>query len=193
MLKIGLTGGIGSGKSTVAQMFSELGVPVYTADQRAKTLQNQEPLKSKISQLFGSQLYKNEQLDRKMLAEIVFNNKQKLEQLNQLVHPAVAQDFENWLLKKDAPYIIKEAAIIFEIKAERQYDKIILVTAPENVRISRVIDRDKSNIEQVKARIINQLSDSEKIKKADFIIENTDLLRTKAQVFTIHKSILELL
>jgi dephospho-CoA kinase len=186
MLKVGLTGGIGSGKSTVAKMFEELGIPIYEADKRAKELQNQEPLKAKIEEVFGADIYIENELNRKALAQIVFSNNEKLEQLNQIVHPPVAIDFDNWLSKQSSEYIIKEAAIIFEIKAESQYDKVILVTAPKDVRIGRVMQRDSVNKKDVEARIKNQLSDKEKIKKADFIITNIDLQETQKQVKKIH-------
>jgi dephospho-CoA kinase len=186
MLKIGLTGGIGSGKSTVAKMFEELGIPIYEADKRAKALQNQEPLKSKIQEIFGADIYNGNVLNRKALAKIVFNDKEKLEQLNQLVHPAVADDYNNWLSQQSSDYIIKEAAIIFEIKAEKQYDKVILVTAPLDTRVARVIQRDSIRKKDVEARIKNQLSDKEKMKKADFVISNIDLQDTQKQVEQIH-------
>ncbi|MFY0672227.1 MAG: dephospho-CoA kinase [Bacteroidia bacterium] len=190
MLKIGLTGGIGSGKSTVANMFKELGIPIYEADKRAKELQNKEPIKSKVSDLFGPEIYTNNVLNRKALAQIVFNNKEKLELLNRIVHPVVAKDFENWLANQSSEYIVKEAAIIFETNAQSQYDKIILVTAPIEVRIGRVMQRDGIKKKDVEARIKNQLSDKEKMKKADYIIHNTDLAETQKQVNQIHRFIL---
>lgn len=186
MLKIGLTGGIGSGKSTVAKMFEELGIPIYEADKRAKELQNQEPLKAKIKEVFGADIYIGNELNRKALAQIVFTNKENLEQLNQIVHPAVAIDFDHWLSSQTSEYIIKEAAIIFEIKAESQYDKVILVTAPKDVRIGRVMQRDSAKKKDVEARIKNQLSDKEKMKMADFVISNIDLQETRKQVEQIH-------
>jgi dephospho-CoA kinase len=190
MLKIGLTGGIGSGKSTIAWFFEELGVPIYSADARAKTLQNQEPLKTQIQALFKGCVYFDNQLDRKKVAELVFNNRELLSKLNALVHPAVAADFDQWLSGQKSPYIIKEAAIIFEIGNEKNYDKIILVTAPEAVRIARVIARDNSKKEDVEARIANQLSDEIKKQKADFVIDNLSLEASKNQVLALHKRLL---
>ena len=185
-VRLGLTGGIGSGKSTVAKMFEELGIPIYEADKRAKELQNQEPLKAKIKEVFGADIYIGNELNRKALAQIVFTNKENLEQLNQIVHPAVAIDFDHWLSSQTSEYIIKEAAIIFEIKAESQYDKVILVTAPKDVRIGRVMQRDSAKKKDVEARIKNQLSDKEKMKMADFVISNIDLQETRKQVEQIH-------
>lgn len=188
MLKIGLTGGIGSGKTTVAKMFESLGVPVYYADERAKTLQNQSPLKEQIIALLGPESYENGMLQRKKVASVVFQNRDLLEKLNDLVHPAVAQDFSNWLNQQHGPYIVKEAAIIFEISAADQYDQIVLVTADEEVRIERVMQRDHSSRDEVMRRIRNQMSDDDKKKRAHHIIVNRDIEEVKSQVGALHQA-----
>lgn len=187
MLKIGLTGGIGSGKTTAAQLFADLGIPIYLADSRAKDLQNSSPLKEEIASTFGADIYKGGILDRKQLASIVFQNKDLLQKLNALVHPAVAKDYDEWLSEQHAPYIIKEAAVIFEIGAEASYDFVILVTAQEETRIERVRKRDGSSHEEVLQRMRNQMSDEEKMAKADFAIRNEELSSLKKQVLALHQ------
>lgn len=174
MIKVGITGGIGSGKTYVCKMFESLGVPVYNADERAKYLMNNdENLKSNIIKLFGSEAYLNGELNRQFIAQIVFADKEKLEQLNALVHPAVAKDSEEWNQQHtDKPYTLKEAALLFESGSYKTLDKTILVHADENQRILRVMQRDNLNKESVEARIKNQLNDAEKMPLADFIINN---------------------
>ena len=187
MLKIGLTGGIGSGKTTVARLFEELGIPVYYADDRAKALQNSSPLIEEISALFGSEIYSNGLLDRKKLAAIVFQNRDLLNQLNALVHPAVARDFKSWLSAQQAPYIVKEAAIIFEIGSEDTYDHVVLVIADEATRLARVMQRDGANREEVLNRMRNQMDDNEKAERANFVIKNTDMKSLETQVLDLHR------
>lgn len=192
MLKIGITGSIGSGKSTVCRVFELLGIPIYDADYRAKALmiENRE-LKDKIIALFGSKAYNRDGgLDRKALAEIVFNDEKKLEALNSLVHPAVAKDSEAWHLEQNAAYTLKEAALLIESGSHHLLDKIIIVAAPQTVRIRRVMHRDNVTKEEVLARETKQLSSSEKLKHADYVIENhkEDLV---SQVLKIHRSILD--
>ncbi len=189
MLKIGLTGGIGSGKTTVAKIFELLGINVYYADIRAKKLLNSFELRPKITKIFGD-IYKNGLLDKKKLAEIVFNDKNKLQQLNKIVHPAVERDFELWCKNKIANhYIIKEAAILFESGSHKYLDKIIMVFAPEDVRINRVCKRDNTTREKVIARIKNQWSDEEKIKLSDFVIKNYGNNLVIPQVLAIDKAL----
>lgn len=192
MLKIGLTGGIGSGKTTVARIFESLGVPVYYADDRARRLQNEDPIRSQISKLFGEQVYSENKLQRQVLAQIVFNDASKLAALNAIVHPAVQLDFSRWLSEQTSRYILKEAAIIFEIGSHKQYDKVILVTAPEKTRIERVTQRDRVDTEAVLARMSKQMSDQEKIPLADYLIHNTSLEATKQRVLDLHKTLLSL-
>ena len=180
---IGLTGGIGSGKSTVAGYFQELGVPVYVADTEAKKIMEQSETIQEVQQIFEENVIAEGKLDRKKIAAIVFNNPEKLAQLNKIIHPKVKEDFKDWLEKhQNYFFIIKEVAILFETNSEKDFDAIILVTAPEEIRIERVVNRDKITENQVKERIKNQLSDEEKIKKSHFIIENISKNDTKNQV-----------
>ncbi|WP_422104976.1 dephospho-CoA kinase [Winogradskyella sp.] len=191
MIVVGLTGGIGSGKTTVAKCFESFGIPVYIADTEAKALMNRSKvIKRKLIQLFGPSAYVNGQLNREYLASKIFNDKTLLSEMNAIVHPKVASHFKRWLKKQDAPYVIKEAAIIFENNLEYQYHYIITVIADEALRIERVIKRDGVSAEKVKAIMQNQLSDKEKIKKSDFVIENNDLDISKKQIQDIHSAIL---
>lgn len=180
---IGLTGGIGSGKSTVAGYFQELGVPVYVADTEAKKIMDQPDTIQEVQQIFDENVIFEGKLDRKKIASIVFNNAEKLAQLNKIIHPKVKQDFKDWLEKhKNYSFIIKEVAILFETNSEKEFDAIILVTAPEKIRIERVINRDNTTENQVRERIKNQLSDEEKISKSHYIIENISKKDTKKRV-----------
>lgn len=186
---IGLTGGIGSGKSTVASFFSELGVPVYIADSEAKKIMDYPETIREVQTIFDENVVdENGKLDRKKIASFVFNNPEKLKQLNAVIHPKVNKDFKNWLGKhQDHTYIIKEVAIIFETQSEKQFDKIILVTAPEKLRIERVMKRDNISEDEILERIKNQFPDEEKISKSDFVITNIDLKSAKKEVKKLHK------
>ena len=170
---LGLTGGIGSGKSTVAKIFKSLGIPVFNSDLTAKGLiNNDNTIIEKITSEFGN-VYQNRRLDSKRMADIVFSNDEALEKLNSIVHPRVGECFTRWLSEnRKASYVIKEAAILIESGAFKQMDKIILVTAPEKIRIARVIKRDNVGEKKVKARISSQTSDEEKLAYADYIITN---------------------
>jgi len=188
---VGLTGGIGSGKTTVANFFKDLGVPIYIADDEAKALMiRSKVVKRKLIQLFGEKAYFGGKLNKPFIANKIFNDKALLEKMNSIVHPKVASHFKRWLNKQDTPYVIKEAAILFENGTYKSLDLVITVTAPEKVRINRVIERDKSSEEKVKAIIKNQWSDAKKVKLSDFIIENVNLKDTKTQVLKIHQKIL---
>jgi dephospho-CoA kinase len=196
MLKAGITGGIGSGKTTVCKMFEKLGIPVYYADDRAKHLmQHEHFLIDQIKKNFGDDVYVNGSLDRKALAAKVFNDKPKLELLNSLVHPVVFRDTERWIeeqKEKKAPYILKEAALLVETGSYKSLDKLIVVTAPLNTRIERVTARDNSDAEEVLARVKNQLPEEEKLKLADFVIANNDgLEELEQQVLKIHEKMME--
>lgn len=171
---VGITGGIGSGKTFICEKFRAMGIPVYNADERAKFLMENNPeLISQLKQNFGNEVYENGHLNRKLLADKVFHNKEALALLNSLVHPAVEKDVSLWKEEnKNQKYLIKEAALLFETGSFKNLDKTILVHAPEDERILRVMKRDKSSKEQVLARIQNQLSDLEKMEQADFIINN---------------------
>ena len=185
---IGLTGGIGSGKTTVANYFKELGVPVYIADDAAKEVMQSEAILYDIRKTFGDTIFDKGILIREKLASIVFTNSEKLQQLNAIVHPAVAQHFKTWLSNyQQSPFIIYESAILFESGGDQKCDKIITVTAPEAIRIERVIGRDSTTKEQVLQRINSQWTDAKRIEKSDFVIENTDFNETKAQIVKILK------
>lgn len=193
MKKIGLTGGIGAGKSSVANFFRELGIPVYVADIEAKRLmQSSKAVRRKLINEFGPEAYANKKLNRTFLAKIVFNNKEKLAAINSIVHPSVSNSFKRWVGKQRSPYIIQENAILFESKSERQFDIIITVIAPLEERIKRIIARDKTSRTEVLARIQNQFSDNEKINNSDYVINNTTLELTRKEVQKIHHQIIEL-
>lgn len=188
MKVIGITGGIGSGKTTTCQIFEQLGVPVYYADVRAKQLMVEDPLKSKVVQAFGERAYNNGQLDRSYLAKEVFNSKEKLSVLNGIVHPAVGDDFDEWLEQNSkVPYVLKEAAILFESGAYHAVDYTVLVIAPEDVRINRVMQRDGSTRDEVLQRMNNQWTQERKAKLADHIINNDGSHMLIPQVLELHQ------
>ncbi len=189
---IGLTGGIGSGKTTVGRMFEKLGVPVYNSDWEAKKLMNSsKAIRSKIKALFGELAYQDGKLNRPFIAKTVFKDKSLLEKLNKIVHPAVRKHFSKWCTKQDHNYVIQETALLFENRAQDLYDKVVLVTAPKEVRIDRLLKRDHSTREDILARMDNQLEDREKVLLADFVIENTDLDKTSNQVAEVNRAILD--
>jgi dephospho-CoA kinase len=191
MIVVGLTGGIGSGKTTVAAFFKALEIPVYIADVEAKQLMvRSKVIKRKLITLFGEDAYIDGQLNRPFIASKIFNNEELLDQMNAIVHPKVAAHFKRWLKKQQAPYVIKEAAIIFEHHKEDQYDFIITVIADIEERIDRVIQRDNSNRSKIEAIINNQMSDEEKVKKSHFVIVNHTLDETKRQVAKTHQTLL---
>lgn len=191
-MKVGLTGGIGSGKTTVARFFEELGVPVYYSDVEAKVLMNtSQEVKKEVKSLFGPKAYSNQRLNKTFISEQVFNDTSLLKKLNEIVHPVVRRDFLGWAKEQKAHYVIQEAAIIFETGSVGFYDKIILVTAPKTVRIDRIRERDQNSTEEsIKARMRNQWNDSRKIDASDFIIENLDLEKTKSEVLKVHRALL---
>jgi dephospho-CoA kinase len=189
---IGLTGGIGSGKTTVAKMFNDLHVPVYIADVEAKRLMNtSKVIKKKLVKLFGTEAYKNEVLNKPFIADKIFNNKELLHKMNAIVHPKVASHFKKWVAKQPGPYVIKESAILFENGGYLNCDAVITVTASKKDRIQRVIARDKSSVKKVKAIMNNQWSDADKIKLSQYVIKNNNLLKTQEQVKKIHHKILK--
>lgn len=192
MIIIGLTGGIGSGKSTILKEFQSFGIPVYIADDEAKALMNRSKvIRRKLIELFGKDAYLDNKLNKPYLSSKIFNDRSMLSKMNAIVHPKVAAHFKRWLKNQDSDYVIKEAAIIFENNLESHYNFIITVVADENSRIQRVMMRDNTSIEKVKSIIKNQLSDAEKIKKSDFVILNDDLVDAKKQALEIHKNILK--
>lgn len=192
MIKVGLTGGIGSGKTTVAKLFAKKGIPIYLADTRAKYLMTYDKtLKSQIIDAFGKGVYhKNGRLNRKALAEIIFNDKSKLAIINSLVHPAIASDGKAWFAKQTSPYAIKEAALMIESGNHQDLDVLIVVTADEEERIARVMKRDDAQLKDVMARIKNQLSDAERLAHADYVIDNNHRNMLQEQVDALHTELL---
>ncbi len=191
MLKVGITGGIGSGKSTVAKIFEVLGIPVYYADDASKKLMNDDAeLKEKIQLNFGKGSYADGLLNRGYLSAIVFNNPEKLALLNSIVHPATIKDAAAWMLKQTAPYAIKEAALIFESGAQEHLDKVIGVHAPAAVRIQRVMQRDKVSREEVISRMNKQIDEEIKMRLCDYIITNDEQELLIPQVLKLHEELI---
>jgi len=190
MLKIGLTGGIGSGKSTVALIFETINIPVYYADNEAKKILNENSfVRKQITKAFGN-IYDKNSINRKKLAHIVFNNEKKLDELNSIVHPVVIEHFKNWCVeKKDFDYIIKEAAILFESGTYKHFDKIISVFAPIDIRIQRVCSRDNVKKKEVLNRINKQFDDKRKIELSDYVINNYNEHMIIPQVLSIHEKL----
>jgi dephospho-CoA kinase len=191
-LWIGITGGIGSGKSTVCRIFQLLGVPVYASDDRAKWLMANDPeLKGKISSAFGPESYlADDTVNRAFLAEKVFSDPEKVKQINSMVHPAVGKDFKEWAEKQKSRYVLKEAALLFETGAAKELDKVINVSSPLKIRIARILMRDPHRDEKQIDQIIDQqMPDEEKNEKADFVIKNSDNKLLIPQVLEIHKKL----
>jgi dephospho-CoA kinase len=190
-LKIGITGGIGSGKTTVSKVFEVLGIPVYYADLEAKRLMNEnEKLMEKIKYHFGKECYLNGRLNRKYLSNLVFNNENKLLLLNSIVHPVTLEDAEIWMQKQTAPYALKEAALIFESVSQQQLDYVIGVFTPLPLRIQRVINRDQLSREEVKSRMDKQMDEKIKMRLCDFVIKNDEQELVSPQVIKIHETLL---
>ena len=186
---IGLTGGIGSGKSTVAHYIASKGIPVYIADAAAKEIMEQPDVMAQIKQIFHQNVMTSEgKLDRKVIGQLVFTSPELLKKLNAIVHPLVKTHFIEWLQQhKTASFVLKEVAILFESSGNKECDKVILVTAPEAIRIQRTMLRDNTSQEAILNRIQNQLSDAEKIQKSDFVISNIDIKETYSQTDEILK------
>jgi dephospho-CoA kinase len=192
-LKIGLTGGLGSGKSTVAKIFEVLGIPVYYADTEAKRIMNEDPLlKAEIIKHFGSESYTDNQLNRSYLSTLVFNNRDKLALLNSIVHPATIRDSKEWICNQTTPYAIKEAALIFESGSQDSLDYIIGVSAPASLRIQRAMQRDHLTKEQVQQRMSKQIEEVIKMHLCDFVIYNDEIKPVIPQVLELHKKLLTL-
>ena len=192
MIRIGLTGGIGSGKSTVCRIFDELGAPYYDCDSRAKWLmQNDEALREELVALFGAEVYGADGLlDRARLATEVFGNSERLAALNGAVHPAVGRDWERWCAERKAEgvaYAIMESAILFDCGFDSKVDRTVTVSAPEELRIERAVARDNAPAEVIRRRVEAQMSDAEREARADYTIVNTDLEEVRKQVAELHK------
>jgi dephospho-CoA kinase len=193
ILKLGITGGIGSGKTTVCKVFSVLGIPVFSADEEAKRiLDNEREIQKKISEAAGKDLYISGSLDRKELARLIFNNRDLLEKVNGIIHPAVFEYFGDWVQMQDSPYVIMEAAILFESGAARMMDKIVTVVTPVEERIERLLRGNKFTREQITERIRNQIDDGERISQSDFVIFNSENDMIIPAVLGVHNEMLRL-
>lgn len=189
---IGLTGGIGSGKTTVAGFFEELGVPIYIADNAGKSLmRTSTEVKNRILKLLGPEAYNGELPNTKYIASRVFASPEELNLLNAIIHPAVELDFKNWMEAQNSPYVIYEAAILFESGGYKKCDAVILVTAPYENRIARLKKRDGTSMQEIEARMQHQWSDSKKLELATFEIKNTNLSSTQEQVRNLHEILLK--
>ncbi|WP_347065680.1 dephospho-CoA kinase [Flavobacterium sp. WV_118_3] len=187
---VGLTGGIGSGKSTIVAYIRSKGIPVYIADDQAKKIMDDPEIIKKVRGIFDENVIENEKLNRKKIAELVFSSPNLLKKLNEIIHPAVRENFDNWLKNNEkSSFIVKEAAILFESGSYKDCDKIILITAPQDIRIERVMNRDKVSREQVLDRMKNQWDDAKKAEFSDYIIDNTDLSVSLKEVELILKEL----
>ena len=192
MMVVGLTGGIGSGKTTVAGFFKDLDIPIYIADEAGKRLMETSPkIREQIISIFGESSYSENTPERKYIASKVFSDETLLVKLNKIIHPAVEEDFKEWLQQQGSAYVIYEAAILFETGGYKKCDLSILVTAPLDLKIDRLQKRDDSSRDEIQQRMDNQWSDDKKSQLADFIINNEDLADTKLQVEHIHAEILK--
>jgi len=190
MLRVGLTGGIGSGKTTVAHIFESLGIPVFYADEVAKKLMTEDPaLVTAIQEKFGSDAYKNGQLNKELIASLIFSDQKKLDWLNQLIHPATIQAGNRWFEEQKAPYAVREAALLFESGADRGLDYVIGVSAPLLTRLERVIKRDGATAEAVKQRMNHQLDEETRNGKCNFILHNDNNQPLLTQVLALDKKL----
>jgi len=193
MMVVGITGGIGSGKSIVCMIFRELGIPVYEADAEAKKLYDIPEVIEEVKKTFGTEYFNAYALDKKKFASLVFKDVQALKKINSIIHPFVKKNFREWKNRhKEKPYVLKEAAILFESGTDKGCDKIITVTAPESLRKQRVMLRDQRTEKQVEEIIRMQWSDEEKIKRSDFVIVNDETKLVLPQVLKIHNAIIGL-
>jgi dephospho-CoA kinase len=193
MLKIGLTGGIGSGKTTVANIFKTLGIPIYNADEQAKILMQTNPaIIAQLKEAFGLSIYLfDNKLDRKKLASLVFNCPQKLATLNKIVHPIAIEASKIWMQQQTTKYAIKEAAILFESNSNQGLDYIIAVSAPKSIRIARVVNRDTITVEEVEKRMNNQMEETKRNSLCNFIIDNSGSVLITKQVLKLHDFFLQ--
>ena len=191
-LIIGLTGGIGSGKTTAARMFETLGIPVFIADDEGRRQTGISAIKKLIINVFGTEIITNDEIDRKKLASIVFNNSLMLQKLNDIIHPAVKKSFEQWCAANiNSKYVIYESAILFETNFTINFYKVITVSAPENIRIARVKARSNISENEVKDRISKQWTDTQREEKANYVIKNIDIENTKEQVYAIYTALMK--
>lgn len=189
--RLGITGGIGSGKTTVCRIFKVLGVPVFVADTAAKTLMESDAIiRHEINMIAGKDLYRSGHLDRRELANLIFNRPDMLQKVNSVVHPAVLQDFEEWADRAETPYVIMEAAILFEAKADILVDRVVSISAPVEERISRVMRRSELSREEVIERINNQLEDDERDEQSFYVINNADNEMIIPEILKIHDDML---
>ena len=192
MLKVGITGGIGSGKSMVCRVFSTLGIPIFYADDAARyVMEHDIEIIQNIKALFGSEAYIGATLNRTHIAAIVFQNKGKLAQLNALTHPATIRYGQEWMQQQQAPYIIKEAAIFFETGSDKDMDVMLGVFAPVDLRINRTLHREGMNTEKIKERIALQMDEVEKMKRCDYVITNDEVQAVLPQVLKLHAELLK--
>lgn len=191
MLKVGITGGIGSGKSTVARMFEVLGVPVFYADAEARTMMEDDAeVRTAIVNAFGPEAYAEGRLNRQYLSSRMFGDRQQLERLNAIVHPAILRKADEWMNSRNTPYALKEAALIFESGGQRYLDAVIGVYAPEPLRIARAMKRDGTDRDTVLARMRHQIEESVKMRLCDFVIRNNDLELVIPQVVALHEKLM---
>ncbi len=194
IFRLGVTGGIGSGKSTVCRVFNALGIPVFSADEEAKhIMDNEYDLRGALNNVVGFDLFSSGELDRIRMASVIFNDNSMLARVNHLVHPRVLDKFDSWCDQQDADYTILEAAILFEAGADDRVDKILAVTAPIEERVNRVIERNKMSRDQVLERVKNQMSDEDLLARSDYHIDNSDNSMIIPGVIEIHNIILDLI
>lgn len=194
IFRLGVTGGIGSGKTTVCKTFKVLGVPVFSADEEGRVIMDTNTrLKEDLNKLVEEDLYASGALDRRRLASIIFNDSEMLNKVNNLVHPLVFESYREWCMQQKSDYVIFESAILFEAEAEEHVDKILAVIAPLEERVNRVMERNKMSRQQVMERVQNQISDEEMIKRSNYQVNNADTEMIIPQVLEIHKDILHYL
>ena len=191
MIKVAITGGIGTGKTTISSMFADKGIPVFNSDEIAKEIMNTNSLlKNEIVTAFGDKVYDKNRLNKEYLSDAIFNNETLLKKINAIVHPYVADEFNSWIEEQDSKYIIYESAIIFENQVEDFFDKIICVTASEEDVISRVMKRNNFSVDKIKSIINKQLPNDAKIQKSDYVIENINISKLSDKVLEIHNDIM---
>ena len=191
MIKVAITGGIGTGKTTISSMFADKGIPVFNSDEIAKEIMNTNSLlKDEIVTAFGDKAYDKNKLNKEYLSDVIFNNETLLKKINSIVHPYVAEEFNSWIQEQNSKYIIYESAIIFENQAEDFFDKIICVTASEEEVISRIMKRNDFSVDKIKSIISKQLPNDAKVQKSDYVIESMNISKLSDKVLEIHNDIM---